>query len=209
MLNRSVLTDLMTSHVLDGDETITDFEERPDGATVATEHRRFTVTYEPDRWAVGREPWLSDLVIATRDDVHVHGQPERFGFLIPTGAEEIFVNDADAVARLGANLLDGMHPVGYAELLVQFHPYSSATRNVLVATDDLREMFALADLPDVTPLELAHDGDAATLTFESCVRYRRPGTLALLDIYEWRVDVPAGGPAAWTSQLAVEGIVLR
>ena len=99
-------------------------------------------------------------------------------------------------------------PVGYAELLVQLHPYTSAIRDLLLDEDDLRRIFALDGLPDAEPLVLDDSEDEISLVFQSCTRYRRPGTMALLDIYDWTVTVPPSGPATWTSELTDEAISL-
>lgn len=202
MLDRDVAADLLRRHVLWPGEGI----ESASDAVVATALRRFAVAAEREDWLVGAETWVADVIVATRTDLLVHGQPERFGFLLLADGGEVYVNDADALAALGARLPDGLDPVAYAELLVQFHPYSSAVRTVLVGADDLRQQHDRAGLPAVTPFRTdATDGEVR-LTFTSSIRYRRPLIGTLVDLADWTVTVPAAGPARWMSRLTAQGI---
>jgi hypothetical protein len=157
---------------------------------------------------VGNEQWVDDVVIATRDDLLVQGQPEQFGFLLLADGVEVYLNDQDAVAELGRRLAEDMEPTGYAQILVAFHPYSSAARAVLTEPDGLRRAFSQPDLPDVEPIRLRNSVDGLTLTFASSVSYTRPGEAPLLDVLAWTVDVPAGERARWNSQKTLTGIRL-
>jgi hypothetical protein len=148
-------------------------------------------------------------VVVTRDDLIVEGEPERFGFLLLRGGGAIYLNDHAAAAELGRRLADGMDPAGYAEVLVAFHPYSSATRAVLTEPDELRNLFHQASLPDVAPIRLQDSADGLTLTFSSYARYRWPGGPPRLDVVEWNVTVPAGQPASWQSRETATGLQLE
>lgn len=199
----------MGRHVLRPGEDVVRVKYWPDGLALATRLRHFNAGPEPADWTVSREDWVDDVVIAIRDDLIIEGEPERFGFLLLAGGGEVYLNDRDAVAELGRRLADGMNPVGYAEILVAFHPYSSATRAVVADADGLRRAIGHPDLPDVAPLRLRRDADGIALTFSSSSRYSRlPGGRPLLDITEWTVNVPSGEPARWESRRVAEGIRL-
>ena len=101
-----------------------------------------------------------------------------------------------------------MDPVGYAEILVQFHPYSSAVRGVVTGSGELRLRFGRDDLPEVEPPRARRTSEGLTVTFSSYARYRPTGGSPLLDLTEWTVEVPTGEPARWQTRLRSEGIRL-
>src|SRR5262249_33997824 len=179
-----------------------------DGVALTTNLRHFVAGSEPAGWAVSHERWVDDVVIATRDDLIVEGQPERFGFLLVTDGRDFYLNDQAVVAELARRLSDQMNPLGFAQILVAFHPYSSAYRSALTEPDELRRVFGHQNLPDVQPIRLRRSPDGLVLTFSSFVRYLPPGGSALIDLLEWAVDVPAVGPARWSSRLAATGLRL-
>jgi len=204
-----MILDLMKRHVLWEDEEVERVREWPDGLALTTRLRHFVAGSDPQDWLVSREEWVDDVVVATRDDLIIEGQEERFGFLLLADSGDVYVNDPAAVAELGRRLADGMDPVGYAEILVQFHPYSSAVRAVLTEPDELRSRFGREDLPDVEPPRTERTPGGLTLTFSSSIRYARTiGGSPLLDLMEWTVKVPNGEPARWESRLVAESIRL-
>lgn len=209
MTSNETIIDLLQRHVVrDGEETVR-VKHWPDGIALTTDLRHFVAGPEPADWSISNEQWVDDVVIAIRDDIIIEGEPERFGFLLLAGGGDVYLNDRAAVAELGRRLADGMDPVGYAEILVGFHPYSSATRAVVAEPDGLRRAFDRSDLPEVAPLHLRQDPDGVALTFTSYARYSRtPAGAPLLDLTEWAVTVPAGEPAQWESRRTVEGIRL-
>ena len=209
MTSNEVILDLIRRHVLWEGEGVERVREWPDGLALTTRFRHFVAGSEPEDWVVSREEWVDDVVIATRDDLIIHGQSERFGFLLLADGGDIYINDPAAVAELGRRLADGMDPVGYAQLLVQFHPYSSAVRAVVTEPDELRRRFGREDLPDVEPPRTRQTPDGLTLTFSSSTQHARPIVGSLLDLMEWTVTVPPGQPAQWESRLATEGIRLE
>jgi hypothetical protein len=206
--NETIL-DLLQRHVVrQGEETVR-VKHWPDGIALTTNRRHFVAGPEPADWSVSAEQWVDDVVIAIRDDIIIEGEPQRFGFLLLAGGGDVYLNDSAAVAELGRRLADGMNPLGYAEILVGFHPYSSAKRAVVLEADGLRRAFDRLDLPDVEPLQLQQDIDGVTLTFSSYASYSRtPAGAPLLDLTEWTVAVPPGEPARWESRRTIEGIRL-
>lgn len=206
--NETIIELLQRYVVRPGEQTVR-VKHWPDGIALTTELRHFVAGPEPADWSISNEQWVDDVVIAIRDDIIIEGQPERFGFVLLAGGGDIYLNDAGAVADLGRRLADGMNPLGYAEILVGFHPYSSATRAVVPESDGLRRAFNRSDLPQVAPLQLRRDPDGVALTFTSYARYSRtPAGAPLLDLTEWTVSVLNGEPASWESRRAVEGIRL-
>jgi hypothetical protein len=204
-----MIIELLQRYVVEDGEQTVRVKHWPDGVALTTQLRHFVAGPEPADWSISAEQWADDVVIAIRDDIIIEGEPERFGFLLLAGGGDVYLNDHDAVAELGRRLADGMNPVGYAEVLVGFHPYSSAVRAVLPEPDGLRRAFGRPDLPEVAPLQLREDPAGVTLAFTSYARYSRtPAGAPLLDLTEWTVTVPAGESARWESRRTVEGIRL-
>ncbi len=204
----AVILDLMKRYVLWSDERVERVRNWPDGLALTTSLRHFVAGSEPDDWLIAREEWVSDVVIAVRDDLIICGQPERFGFLLLADGGEIYINDDAAIAELGRLLADGMAPVTYAQLLVHFHPYSSAVRKVLSRPDELRQLIGHEDVPDIEPPRVRQTPAGLTLTFSSTCQYRWPAEGPLLDLMTWTVQVPAGEPAQWESRLVAQRIRL-
>jgi hypothetical protein len=207
--SNETIVELIKGHVLQDAEQVVRVKNWPDGLALTTDRRHFVAGSESPEWSVSNEEWVDDVVIATRDDLIVEGQPERFGFLVLSDGGYIYVNDRDAVADLGRRLADGMDPEAYAQILVAFHPYSSALRGVLTEADGLRQALGQPDLPDVAPLTLQRSSDGVTLTFSSFVRYVRPGESPMVDVLEWQVEVPTGQPARWSARNTETGLRLE
>jgi hypothetical protein len=203
------IVELIAEHVLQQGEQVVRVKNWPDGVAVTTTaHRHLVAGSEQAAWTISREPWVDDVVIAERDDLIVEGQPQRFGFLLLDDGADICLNDPAAVSELGRRLTDGMDPLGYAEILVAFHPYTSAHSTVLAESDGLRRVLGRPDLPDVDPIRLDEAPDGRRLTFSSVARYRLVGPQELLDVLAWTVDVPAGEPARWSSRPTMTGVRL-
>ena len=202
------IVELLKRYVLQDAEQVVRIKNWPDGIALTTNLRHLVAGPEAADWSISAEAWVDDVVIAIRDDLLVEGQPERFGFLMLADGTHVYVNDPAAVAELGRRLVNGMDPVGYAQILVAFHPYSSAYRTVLAESDGLRRVLGQPELPDVEPIRLERTPDGLTLMFSSFARYVPPGGLALLDLFEWRVTVPAGKPAGWSSRATATGLPL-
>jgi hypothetical protein len=203
------IVELIVRHVLQDGEQVARRKNWPDGVAVTTTVlRHFVAGSEQAAWTISRERWVDDVVIAERDDLIVEGQPQRFGFLLLDDGTDIYLNDPAAVSELGRRLPDGMDPSGYAEILVAFHPYTSAYCAVLTEPDELRRVLGRPDLPDVDPIQVQQAPDGLTLTFSSFAQYRLVGPQELIDLLAWTVDVPSGEPARWTSRPTVTGLRL-
>lgn len=209
MTGNAVILDLVKRHVLWDNEPVERVKEWPDGLALTTPLRHFVAGSEPAEWLLSREDWVADVVIATRDDLVVEGTPERYGFLLLDGGGEVYLNDAAAVADLGRRLAEGMDPIGYAQVLVQFHPYSSATRAVLTEPDEVRRRFGDSALPEVDAPRVRQEPTGLTFTFASSIRYARSvGGAPLLDLKSWTVEVPNGEPAHWESRFVARELAL-
>jgi hypothetical protein len=202
------IVELMKRHVLRDGEQVVRVKNWPDGLALTTDLRHFVAGPEPAAWAISAQPWVQDVVIATRDDLLVEGQPEQFGFVLLADGSAVYLNDPAAVADLGTRLTDGLDPRAYAQILVAFHPYSSAFRAALSEPDELRRVLGDSELPEVEPLRLNGTPDGARLTFTSFARYTRPGSAPQVDLLEWTVDVPAGQPARWNTRQTATGLTL-
>jgi hypothetical protein len=189
--------ELLQRHVLWPNEEIVRVRNWPDGVAVATQHRHFAAGSECADWLVGRAEWVDDMIVAVRDDIVVHGQPERFGFLICRDGRTLYVNDPATLAALGQRVPDQLDAVAYAELVVQFHHYTSALQRLLVHPDDLQKRYMRTDLPEAEPFRTVTETDGMRLTFISCAQYRRPLLGSLLDVSEWTVTIPTDQPARW------------
>ncbi len=209
----AVILDLMKRHVLWEDEEVERVRYWPDGLALTTSIGRHMVAgSEPDAWLVSQEEWVDDVVIANRDDLIVYGgggnPVERHGFLLLADGGDVYVNDAVAVAELGRRLAGDINPMAYAELLVEFHPYSSAVRKVLSRPDELRQLIGHEDVPDIEPPRVRQTPAGLTLIFSSTCQYRWPAEGPLLDLMTWTVQVPAGEPAQWETRIVAQRIRL-
>jgi hypothetical protein len=209
MATNDAIVDLLKRHVLWDDEPVTRVRDWPDGVAVTTQYRHFiAATTAQAEWLAGAEEWVDDVVVATRDDLVMTGQRERFAFLLLADGNEIYLNDKEAIGRLGRRLASGMDPAGYAEILVQLHPYSSAHRELLTTPDHLRRRYRQQDLPIAKPPSVREEPDGLRLTFTSSSQYRRPGGWPLLDLHEWSVHIPTDGPVSWVSEVIGTGLRL-
>lgn len=208
MIDTVTMLDLLRTHLLWEDETVGDVTEWPDGWRVRTSAREYTIGPETE-WRIVAEPWVEELLMAVREDIRIIGGGARStdGLLRLTDGSTVYLNDAAAVAELGRRLLDGMDPVAYAEILVEFHPWTAARRAPLVDPQDLRRRYDRQDLPLVAVPALVLTSGGAELVFSSYRQYALGlGGELLLDIVEWRVVVPADGPATWTNRTTIEGL---
>ena len=184
MTSNAAILDLVRRHVLWAGEEVEHVRDWPDGLALTTSFRHLAGGPEPDAWAVGRAPWVLDVVVLTRDDLAVEGVPERYGFLLLADGTDVALHDPAAVTELGRRLLEDLDPLAYAEILVQFHPHSSAERGV--ETD--------------RPPWSRRTPDGLTVGFRSVARHRSARGATLTDRTEWTVEVPVGGPARWSTR---------
>jgi hypothetical protein len=203
--------DLLRRHELQRRESVVHVRLWPDGAALTTSlGRHFVIGSESDDWLISKEDWVSDVAIAIRDDIIVDGGI-RSAFLLLTDGDDVYVNDERAVAELGRRLHQGMNPTAYAQLLAQFHPFTTADCLVLTVGGQLRARLG-PGLPDNEPVRLLRTKTGLLLTFDMVVQYLRsrkyPASSWKLDVKRWTVTVPDDGPAHWSSRLVAEGIRL-
>ena len=204
MTTNDVIIELLRRHVLRPDEQVERVRHWPDGLAMTTSTGRHLVAgSEAANWLVSSEAWIDDVVIADRDDLIVNDgatPAERHGFLMLADGGDIYVNDPVAVGELGRRLPDGLNPTAFAELLVEFQPYTSAVCKVLSEPAELRQLIGHDDIPNIEPPRLAPNSSGLVLTFSSICRYRWPAEGPLLDVMAWTVVVPSGEAARWTSE---------
>jgi hypothetical protein len=207
-----VILDLLGRYVLRAGEGVERVRHWPDGVAVTTSTDRHLVAgSEPASWSVSRGAWVADVVEAIRDDIIVNGggnPAERHGFLLLADGRDVYLNDATAVAELGRRLEDDLAPTAYAEILAEFHPYTSAVSKVLSTPDQLRLLIGHEDIPDIEPPRVERTPTGLVLTFSSIRQYRWPVEGPLLDLVAWTVRVPPGCPARWESQCVAQRIRL-
>ncbi|NBH02903.1 hypothetical protein [Amycolatopsis sp. SID8362] len=212
MTTNEVILDLLERYVLRAGEGVERVRRWPDGVAVTTSAGRHLVAgSEAASWSVSREAWVADVVEAVRDDIIVNGggnPAERHGFLLLADGRDVYVNDAAAVAELGRRLEDGLDPTAYAEILAEFHPYTSAVSKVLSTPDQLRLLIGHEDIPDIEPPRVERTATGLVLTFSSIYQYRWPVEGPLLDLAAWTVRVPRGCPARWETRRVAQRIRL-
>lgn len=210
MLTTDAVASLLDRHVIWPDESLVGIDDLGDGMIgVQTTLREFAVESQRDAWLVGDAADVADMIVATRLDLHIHGQPERFAVALLADGTQVYVNDPAALAGFGSRVPDRLDPTAFAELLVQFHPYSSAARAVLVEADGLRHGYGRDDLPEVDPLRVEFDGDDVRVHFCSSIAYRTALSGPLLDVAAWTIAVPVDAPATWRTHLVHERITLE
>jgi hypothetical protein len=211
LITNSLMIDLLRRHVLWPGEQIERIKEWPGDVAVAvtTDQRYFRM--KPDtRMSVGQVPWASGLVIATRGDLEYEGLPETEGILLLADGASVHLNDPQAVAQLGRQLGSDLDPVAFAEVLVAWHPWTTAATSLLLEPDQLRHELDRPDLPTFAPPVLrAVDGGVVLTFFSSMLHARDLGANTLLTVYEWTVLVPTGSPARWERRVVLDAVPAR
>src|SRR4029453_2754344 len=130
--------------------------------------------------------------------LELEGQPETHAILVETGRGALYLNDPATVADLGRRLHTGLDPAAYAQVLVEYPPWSRASRALIRSRTQLREWFGNPDLPECEPPSLRSTGEGLELSFCSSAAYavEQYGPSAL-DVYAWQVEAPPDAPARW------------
>jgi len=205
------MVDLLGRHVLWSDERIERTKEWPGhgGVAVTTDQRYFVLELDR-RLLIGQAPGIDGVVLVTREDLEVEGLPETFGLLALAGGGSVYLNDPAAVAELGRRLAGGLDPLAFAQVLVEWHPWTSAVRYVLAGRDQLARSSGRADLPVFEPPRIRPAEDGVVLSFFSAYQYATAlGGARQLDVFEWTVTVPAGESARWDRRPVLESVPLE
>ena len=139
MITNDVLLDVLRRHVLVPGEQIEQIKEWPGEVAVAvtTNQRYFRVTAgQPN--ARGAGSLGRGVVIATRGDIEYEGLPETDGVLVLADGASVYLDDPAAVAELGRRLGLDLDPAAFAEILVQWHPWTTAATAVMLEPDQVR-----------------------------------------------------------------------
>jgi hypothetical protein len=207
VINNEILLELFNRYVRFDGETVTDVKTWPDslGVVVATEGRLLSVRSDSDFLQLGREPWVDALVVVEREDVLSHGQHETDAIVIGTDARGHHLNDPTAVAELGQRVGTDIDPAAFAEVLVAYHPWSVARRELVRSADQLSTRLGITAGPEVGPPAEVPANNALALAFFSTAVYAPMlGAPLRCDVYQWRVDIPRGGNAVWGRRLVAE-----
>jgi hypothetical protein len=146
------------------------------GVLVRTDRRLLSLRVDPAALSAAKEPWVAALVVLEREDLLGHGEHETHAVLLGRDGRDHHLNDPAAVAALGAHL----DPAAFAEILVAYHPWSPARRE-------------LSTEPAVTRV-----AGGRRMTFWSTeVSAPAPGALLRTAAFRWQVELPDGGPARW------------
>ncbi len=143
-------------------------------------------------------PMVDAVIVATREDVEAEGLPETDGILVLAEGGSISLNDASSVAELGCGWGRNLELEAFAEILVRWHPPSTAPQFVVRDSGHVRRAFGRPDLPSFD----APAGNLLGNQFQGRFFSARRHAVALsgsleLDVFEWKVTVPAGSPAQW------------
>ena len=211
MITNDVLLDLLRRHVLWPGERINAVKDWPGevGVEVTTNQRYFSVDLDK-RMLVGRAPQVTGVMIATRGDLEYEGLPEKEGILVLADGTSVYLNDPAAVAELGRWLESDLDPVAFAEILVAWHPWTTAATEVIAEPDQVQRALDRSDLPTFEPPTISPiDGGLVLTFFSSMLHARDLGANTLLTVYEWTVLIPTGEPARWERRTVLDAVRAR
>jgi hypothetical protein len=200
---------LIRRHLLGSGEEIT--AVRPDGGYVFVQAGRtsFDVEDATERFGLAGVPWVRGLW-TVEPGLNIAGGRRLHGFLVPVSGAPVFLEDAAALADLGAHLVDRSEPLDpwvFADLLAQFQPVQATPKIVVDDPERLRARLRGAPLPPLEPPVLDRT-PAGGIRFEftsallGSAKYGYNG----YGLLRWAVAVPPGGPASWTSKAIAEDI---
>ncbi len=148
MVTNQQLVELLQLHVLHPSEQIERVREWPNelGVVVYTSGRDFAVELDA-KALISQADWVNAVVVASREDVEAEGLPETDGILVLADGGSISLNDASSVADLGRGLGRNLELEAFAEILVRWHPPSTAPQFVVRDSEHVRRAFGRSDLP--------------------------------------------------------------
>jgi hypothetical protein len=204
VIDNDLLLTLFSRHVLLPGERIEAVKTWPDalGVMVETDGRFVSVRADPDFLRAGHAPWVDALVVVQREDVLTHGERETDAILLDGAGRSYHLNDAATAANLGRRVGADLDPVAYAEILLAYHPFSVARRDLVTSPDHLTTRLGIVAGPEVAAPDHRATPAGAALTFYSTAVYAPMlGAPLRCDVHHWQVALPAGAPATWTRHL--------
>jgi hypothetical protein len=210
VLDNNALVALCARHVLFGGEKIVNATSPPGSSRVVieTDGRLLAARVDNSLLDIGRAGFVSELAVFERYDMFPHGRRESDVVAVTSDAE-LHLNDTEAAASLGQRVLDDLDPVAYAEILVAYHPWTAARRELVRAPDQLTAWLGLEDPPEVGALRRTDTGHGATLEFDSATVYSRGfGTSLRCDVHRWRAEIARDHAARWGSELVAGGLAV-
>jgi hypothetical protein len=205
-----LMLDLFARYVLEPGERIESTRVWPGGSAVAvhTDARSFRI--RPNSGLLLREaPWVEAVVLARRVDLEIGGRPETHAVVAEVGGGAVYLNDAGQVAELGPRVHRDLDPRAYAEVLVEYHPWSRAWPTLILDRAQLRSQFGHPELPDAEPPSVRPTQTGLELSFLSAAVSAPQYAKGDLTVYAWTVDVPRDAPARWRRRPMLEGVSLE
>jgi hypothetical protein len=201
MVTTATMIDLARRFVLRPDESVEWTKELSDGPAVVlqTPERMLFLRLVDDLWRIALLPWVSALVLVTREDLD-HAAPYQRLLVLPEAGEPIDLADPAQVAELGRRLRDGsLDPLAYAEILVECQWPAPGVRRVVADPANLPA--GAPQPPGLRPVEMWDDPHGARwLAFCAC--REDPDTAgSAAEVTLWSVRVPSDGPATWVRRL--------
>jgi hypothetical protein len=209
VIDNEILVELFDRHVRFDGEGVQNVTTWPDslGVVVETAGRLVSIRIDRDFLLVAREPWVDVLVVVEREDLLSHGQHETDAIVVGVDGRGYHLNDPSVVAELGRRVGTDLSPVAFAEILVTYHPWSVARRELVSDADHFSTRLGITAGPAVRPLAEFQPNDGTALEFFSTAVYAPTiGAPLLCDVYQWRVDIPRGSKAVWARRLLEERI---
>lgn len=209
MLNNDILLELFKHRVLDDGEVVRTVHTWPDsvGVAVQTDGRLLTIRDDPEFLLIGRAPWVDGLAVLEREDLFTGGERETDAIVVTTDARRYHLNEEATALERAQRVAVDLDAVAYAQILVAYHPWSTARCELLFGDGQLRERFGIIDGPPAEPLRQDETADGLTLTFFSAIVHSPLlGARSRCEVYQWRVDIPQEGRVTWGRRLVAENL---
>jgi hypothetical protein len=203
--------ELFQQHLMYDDERVQNAFTAPGGREllVQTTGGEFTLRVIPSFLRIGAAGWVRSLLVVEHDHIRAAGRPQDDVLAVGSDGSVLHLNSEPVAAELGKRLYDDLDPAAYAEILVKYHPWSSAWCDVITEPDRVRREWGYPEIPDVAVPRVIRQGTGLRLSFHSSGIYQHGVAAArMLKINSWTVDVWRDQPARWQSSTLVRDIML-
>ncbi|MEV6905851.1 hypothetical protein [Amycolatopsis sp. NPDC051071] len=211
-LGKDQCVELFQKHLMYKDERV---EKAFIGASgrelfLSTNNGDFSLRLTPGFLRIGGAEWVRQLLVVTDESIQAAGRPQEEVLVICHDGSVLHVNAEPVAAELGRRLYDDdLDPAAFAEILVKFHPWSSAWCDVITEPDRVRKEWGYPEIPDVAVPRVSRQGTGLRLSFHSSGIYQHGRASArMLKISSWTANIWRDQPARWQSELVVRDIML-